>query len=62
MLRTSKCSSSGRLVLAVLWNFFHATIEAVWSMAGCASSTRLVLAVLWNFFHASIEAVWSLVA
>jgi len=26
MFRTSKCSSSGRLVYAVLWYFFHASI------------------------------------
>ena len=37
MFPTSKWSSSGRLVLAVLWYFFHASIEAAWSMAGCAS-------------------------
>jgi len=33
MFRTSKCSSSGRLVHAILWYFFHASISAVWSMA-----------------------------
>jgi len=32
MFRTSKCSPSGRLVHAVLWYFFHASIQAVWSM------------------------------
>jgi len=26
MFRTSKCSSSGRIVLAVLWYFFQASI------------------------------------
>jgi hypothetical protein len=36
MFRTSKFSSSGRPVHAVLWYFFHASVEAVWSMAGCA--------------------------
>jgi hypothetical protein len=25
-----KCSSSGRFVYAVLWYFFHASIQAVW--------------------------------
>jgi hypothetical protein len=41
MFRTSKCSSSERLVHAVLWYFFHASIKAVWSMAGCAEAHAL---------------------
>jgi hypothetical protein len=32
MFRTSKCSSSGRLVHAVLWYFFCASIYTIWSM------------------------------
>jgi len=28
MFRTSKCLSSGRLVHAVLWYFFHASVQA----------------------------------
>jgi len=38
MFRTSKYSSSGRFVHAVLWYFFHASIYAVWShKAACTS-------------------------
>jgi len=29
MFRTAKSSSSGRLINAILWNFFHASIQAV---------------------------------
>jgi hypothetical protein len=34
MFPTSKCSSSGKLVHAVLWYYFHATIYELWSMVG----------------------------
>jgi len=34
MFRTSKRSSPVRLVHAVLWYFFHASIQAVWMMSG----------------------------
>jgi hypothetical protein len=33
MFRTTKCSSSGRLVSTVLWYVLLASIQAIWSMA-----------------------------
>jgi len=36
MFRTSKCSSSGRFVHPILWYFFRAAIQTVWTTAGCA--------------------------
>jgi hypothetical protein len=32
---TSNSSSSGRLVHAVLWYFFHASVYVFWSMSRC---------------------------